>query len=86
MHFIPSYRFYVASKPIPLQLRIKIEIPDLNAKASGLNEQELRSSLAVKLYDDEKISLSQGSQLSGISQDDFLDLLVHHGATLKYDS
>ncbi|GAB1258522.1 hypothetical protein NBRC116494_30240 [Aurantivibrio plasticivorans] len=65
---------------------MKIEIPDLVAKASGLNEQELRASLAVKLYDDEKITLGQGSQLAGISQDEFLDVLIRHGVNLKYES
>ena len=51
-----------------------IELPDdLSA-----TEQELKTLLAVKLYEDGKISLGQAAKLSAYSKRAFIEILGHH--------
>ena len=54
--------------------RMKLELPEnLNA-----TEQELKVLLAVKLYQDGKISLGQAANVAGYSKRAFIEVLAHH--------
>lgn len=45
-----------------------LELNDNVIKSTGLSEQELRIELAVRLYEDGKITVGQGGTMTGLGQ------------------
>jgi predicted HTH domain antitoxin len=62
-----------------------ITIPDDVLEATHMSEDELLQELAVTLYQQDKLSLTQAAQLSGSDRDSFQDLLTSRGIALHYD-
>lgn len=62
-----------------------IVVPDEILRATGMTEQEITQTLALTLFEKDKISLGQASRLAGMSQWDFRGLLVEKGISLHYD-
>ncbi|MSS71871.1 MAG: UPF0175 family protein [Candidatus Latescibacteria bacterium] len=52
---------------------------------TGMSETELRQEIAVLLFQKEKLTLGQASQLSGISQLQFQHLLASRQIPVHYD-
>lgn len=62
-----------------------ITIPDRVLEATRLSEADLLVELAVTLYQQDKLSLTQAVELSGADRDTFQDLLTSRGIELYYD-
>ena len=62
-------------------MNISVDIPGLNIK-----EDEIKLLLAVKLFEEELVSLGKASEISGYSEKAFAEILLHKGISpLKYD-
>ena len=55
-------------------MNIKIEIPDINLK-----EDELKILLAIKLLEEEIVSLGKAAEIAGYSEKAFSEILIHRG-------
>jgi len=62
-----------------------IVIPDEILRNTGMTEQELAQTLAVALFQKERLSLGQASRLAGMSQWEFRGLLAAQDIPLHYD-
>ena len=62
-----------------------IELDDSIIKSTGLSPDDLKLELALQLYQDRKISLGQGGQLSGLGSVQFQRELGKRQITLNYD-
>lgn len=62
-----------------------ITIPDHVLEATHLSEADLLVELGVTLYQQDKLSLTQAAELSGIDREAFQDLLTSRGIELYYD-
>ena len=60
-------------------------ISDDIVRATRMNEQELAQSLAVMLFEKDKLTLGQASRLAAMSQWEFRGLLAAQGIPLHYD-
>ncbi len=60
-------------------------ISDDIVRATRMTEQELVQTLAVTLFEREKLTLGQAARLGGMSQWEFRDLLAIQGIPLHYD-
>ncbi len=60
-------------------------IPDDILQASRLSERELRTEIAVMLFEKEKLTLGQASQLADMGYLEFRHLLASRQIPLHYD-
>ena len=64
---------------------MNLTIPDELVKASGLSETELLQELIVVLFQQDKLSLGKASELLGMSQIRFQQLLAERQICVHYD-
>ena len=64
---------------------MSIEIPDEVMQTARLCAAEVRLELAVALFQREKLTLGQASQLAGVSVGEFQHLLASRQIPLHYD-
>jgi len=63
-----------------------IHVPFDLGSATKMTEEELRSELAVHLYQRQKLSLGKAKELAGLTVWQFLQLLGSRGIPVNYDS
>lgn len=64
---------------------MSLVISDEILKASGLSESELLLEIVIMLFQQEKISIGKASQLVGMNQVQFQELLARRGICIHYD-
>lgn len=64
---------------------MSLVIPDDILQATGLSEAELMQELAIVLFQKEKLTLGQASQLAQMSQIQFQHLLASRQIPVHYD-
>jgi predicted HTH domain antitoxin len=64
---------------------MSLVIPDEILQATGLSEAELMQELAIVLFQKEKLTLGQASQLAQMSQIQFQHLLASRQIPIHYD-
>ena len=64
---------------------MNLTIPDELVKASGLSETELLQELILVLFQQDKLSLGKASELLGMSQIRFQQLLAERKICVHYD-
>ena len=62
-------------------MQITIDLPD----ALQISEAELRTELAISLFQQERITLGTASQLAGLHQIEFQQLIAGRGICVHYD-
>ena len=62
-------------------MQITIDLPD----ALQISEAELRTELAISLFQQERITLGTASQLAGLHQIEFQQLIASRGICVHYD-
>lgn len=62
-------------------MQITIDLPD----ALQISEADLRTELAISLFQQERITLGTASQLSGLHQIEFQQLIASRGICVHYD-
>jgi predicted HTH domain antitoxin len=62
-------------------MRITIDLPD----ALEISESDLRTELAITLFQQERITLGTASQLTGLNQIEFQQLIASRGICVHYD-
>jgi predicted HTH domain antitoxin len=62
-------------------MQITIDLPD----ALQINEADLRTELAIALFQQERITLGTASQLSGLHQVEFQQLNASRGICVNYE-
>ena len=62
-----------------------LELDDKVINSTGLTEQELRIELAVRLYEDEKITVGQGGTMTGLGSIRFQQELGKRKIAWHYD-
>ncbi|MGF1518203.1 MAG: UPF0175 family protein [Nodosilinea sp.] len=62
-------------------MQITLDLPD----SLELTETDLRTELAVALFQQERITLGTASQLSGLHQIEFQRLIADRGICVHYD-
>jgi predicted HTH domain antitoxin len=62
-------------------MQITIDLPD----ALQISEADLRSEIAISLFQQERITLGTASQLAGLHQIEFQRLLSSRGICVHYD-
>ncbi|MNY50162.1 hypothetical protein D3C86_1856470 [compost metagenome] len=62
-----------------------LELDDNVINSTGLNDQELRIELAVRLYEDEKITVGQGGRMTGLGHVKFQQELGKRKIAWHYD-
>jgi predicted HTH domain antitoxin len=63
-----------------------IRVPFDVRSATKMSEEELRTELAVHLYQRQKLSLGKAKELAGLSVWQFLQLLGSRGIPVNYDT
>ena len=59
---------------------ISVNLPDMNIK-----EDEIKLLLAIKLLEEETVSLGKAAEIAGYTEKAFVEVLLHRGvAPLKY--
>jgi predicted HTH domain antitoxin len=59
---------------------ISVELPEMNVK-----EDEIKLLLAIKLLEEETVSLGKAAEIAGYTEKTFVEVLVHRGVTpIKY--
>jgi len=59
---------------------ISVKLPEMNIK-----EDEIKLLLAIKLLEEEKVSLGKAAEIAGYTEKTFVEMLVHRGVTpIKY--
>ena len=59
---------------------ISVELPDMNIK-----EDEIKLLLAIKLLEEETVSLGKAAEIAGYPEKAFVEVLAHRGvAPIKY--
>jgi predicted HTH domain antitoxin len=62
-------------------MSIKFEIPEVDIK-----EEEIKTLLATKLFEDGIVSLGKASEIAGYSERAFAEILLHKGVSpIKYE-
>lgn len=64
---------------------MSLVISDEILKASGLSESELLLEIVIMLFQQEKISIGKASQLVGMNQIKFQELLARRSICIHYD-
>jgi predicted HTH domain antitoxin len=64
---------------------MSVVIPDEILRATGMSEAELLQEVAVLLFQKEKLTLGQASQLAGMSQLQFQHLLASRQIPIHHD-
>lgn len=64
---------------------INIEIPREIAMATRMTAEDLRTELAIHLFEQDKISLGKASEMAHMSKWDFMQQLSIRGISLHYD-
>jgi len=64
---------------------MSLMIPDEILHATGMSETELRQEIAILLFQREKLTLGQASQLASMSQLQFQHLLASRQIPVHYD-
>ena len=60
---------------------ISVKLPEMNIK-----EDEIKLLLAIKLLEEEKVSLGKAAEIAGYTEKTFVEMLVHRGvAPIKYN-
>ena len=60
---------------------ISVKLPEMNLK-----EDEIKLLLAIKLLEEEKMSLGKAAEIAGYTEKTFVEILVHRGvAPIKYN-
>ena len=60
---------------------ISVKLPEMNIK-----EDEIKLLLAIKLLEEEKVSLGKAAEIAGYTEKTFVEMLVHRGVTpIKYN-
>ena len=60
---------------------ISVKLPEMNIK-----EDEIKMLLAIKLLEEEKVSLGKAAEIAGYTEKTFVEMLVHRGvAPIKYN-
>ena len=60
---------------------ISVQLPEMNIK-----EDEIKLLLAIKLLEEEKVSLGKAAEIAGYTEKTFVEMLVHRGVTpIKYN-
>jgi len=62
-------------------MQITINLPD----ALQISEEDLRTELAITLFQQERITLGTASQLAGLHQIEFQRLIASRGICVHYD-
>jgi predicted HTH domain antitoxin len=62
-------------------MQLTIDIPD----ALEISESDLRIELAISLFQQERITLGTASQLAGLHQIEFQQLIASRGICIHYD-
>ena len=62
-------------------MQITIDLPD----ALQISEADLRTELAISLFQQERITLGTASQLAGLHQIEFQQLIASRGICVHYD-
>lgn len=62
-----------------------LTIPDEILQAARMSESELRSEIAVFLFEKDKLTLAQASRLAAMDRLDFQHLLASRGIAVHYD-
>jgi predicted HTH domain antitoxin len=62
-------------------MQITIDLPD----SLHLSEADLRTELAIALFQQERITLGSASQLAGLHQIEFQRLIASRGICIHYD-
>jgi predicted HTH domain antitoxin len=62
-------------------MQITIDLPD----ALQISEADLRTELAISLFQQERITLGTASQLAGLHQIEFQRLIASRGICVHYD-
>jgi predicted HTH domain antitoxin len=62
-------------------MQITIDLPD----ALQINEADLRTELAIALFQQERITLGTASQLADLHQIEFQQLIASRGICVHYD-
>ncbi|NJK27592.1 MAG: UPF0175 family protein [Coleofasciculaceae cyanobacterium SM2_3_26] len=62
-------------------MQITIDLPD----ALQLSEADIRTELAISLFQQERITLGTASQLAGLHQIEFQQLIASRGICIHYD-
>lgn len=62
-------------------MQITIDVPD----AIQMSEADLRTELAITLFQQERITLGSASQLAGLNQIEFQRLIASRGICIHYD-
>jgi len=59
---------------------ISVELPEMNVR-----EDEIKLLLAIKLLEEETVSLGKAAEIAGYTEKTFVEVLVHRGVTpIKY--
>jgi len=62
-------------------MSIKFEIPEVDIK-----EEEIKTLLATKLFEDGIVSLGKASEIAGYSERTFAEILLHKGVSpIRYE-
>ena len=59
-------------------MSITVELPEINIKAD-----EVKILLAIKLLEEEIVSLGKAAEIAGYSEKAFVEILIHKGVTYK---
>jgi predicted HTH domain antitoxin len=62
-----------------------LHIPEDILRASRLSERELKTEIAVMLFEKEKLTLGQASRLAGMARLEFQHLLASRRIPMHYD-
>jgi predicted HTH domain antitoxin len=62
-------------------MQITLDLPD----ALQISEADLRTELAISLFQQERITLGTASQLAGLHQIEFQQLIASRGICVHYD-
>ena len=60
-------------------------VPDEILQSARMSEQEIGQTLALALFEREKLTLGQAARLAGMTQIQFQHLLSAHGIPIHYD-
>jgi len=64
---------------------MSLVINDEILETSGLSEAEFMLEIAIMLFQREKISIGKASQIAGMNQIQFQELLANRGICIHYD-
>ncbi len=63
-------------------MSISVRLPEVN-----IPEEELKLLLAIKLFEDGRVSLGKASEIAGYSEKAFAEILLHRGISpIKYQN